>query len=109
MMVESEAKELTEEVMLGAVMFAHDECKQGHQPDHQAGRKGCQGSLGRCRFADNSAIKDQAQEADRQGYRRRLQADRQVGALERAERSPCQGQGAFASEDPQTQMVAMKR
>ncbi|QUL38117.1 polyribonucleotide nucleotidyltransferase [Erythrobacter sp. JK5] len=28
MMVESEAKELTEEEMLGAVMFAHDECKK---------------------------------------------------------------------------------
>ncbi|MEY4160769.1 MAG: polyribonucleotide nucleotidyltransferase [Pseudomonadota bacterium] len=28
MMVESEAKELSEEIMLGAVMFAHDECKK---------------------------------------------------------------------------------
>ncbi|MEN9926564.1 MAG: polyribonucleotide nucleotidyltransferase [Pseudomonadota bacterium] len=28
MMVESEAKELSEETMLGAVMFAHDECKK---------------------------------------------------------------------------------
>ena len=28
MMVESEAKELSEEVMLGAVMFAHRECKK---------------------------------------------------------------------------------
>ncbi|MEL7684015.1 polyribonucleotide nucleotidyltransferase [Citromicrobium bathyomarinum] len=28
MMVESEAKELTEEEMLGAVMFAHDECRK---------------------------------------------------------------------------------
>jgi len=28
MMVESEARELTEEEMLGAVMFAHDECKK---------------------------------------------------------------------------------
>ena len=28
MMVESEAKELTEEIMLGAVMFAHDEIKK---------------------------------------------------------------------------------
>ena len=28
MMVESEAKELSEEIMLGAVLFAHDECKK---------------------------------------------------------------------------------
>jgi polyribonucleotide nucleotidyltransferase len=28
MMVESEAKELSEEEMLGAVMFGHDECQK---------------------------------------------------------------------------------
>ena len=28
MMVESQARELSEEIMLGAVLFAHDECKK---------------------------------------------------------------------------------
>ena len=38
MMVESEAKELSEEVMLGAVMFAHRDMPGGDRRDHQAGR-----------------------------------------------------------------------
>ena len=46
MMVESEAKELSEEVMLGAVMFAHRECKKVIERDHQARREGRQGSVG---------------------------------------------------------------
>ena len=46
MMVESEAKELSEEVMLGAVMFAHRECQKVDQGDHQARREGRQGSVG---------------------------------------------------------------
>ena len=50
MMVESEAKELSEEIMLGAVMFAHDACREVVKADHQAGRTGCQGPLGHARF-----------------------------------------------------------
>ena len=46
MMVESEAKELSEEVMLGAVMFAHDESQEGDRRDHQARRTGRQGAVG---------------------------------------------------------------
>ena len=46
MMVESEAKELSEEVMLGAVMFAHRESQEGDRRDHQARRAGRQGALG---------------------------------------------------------------
>ena len=42
----------------------------------------------------------QAQEADRQGHRRRLQADRQVGALERAQRRARQGQGRVRRRRP---------
>jgi polyribonucleotide nucleotidyltransferase len=40
MMVESEAKELSEEIMLGAVLFAHDACKRDRQGDRQARRAG---------------------------------------------------------------------
>ena len=55
MMVESEAKELSEETCSAPCMFAHDEMQEGHQRDHRAGRKGCQGSLGTGRLADNTA------------------------------------------------------
>ena len=46
MMVESEAKELSEEVMLGAVMFAHRELQKVIERDHQARREGRQGPVG---------------------------------------------------------------
>ena len=46
MMVESEAKELSEEVMLGAVMFAHRELPEGDRRDHQPRRAGRQGPVG---------------------------------------------------------------
>ncbi len=39
MMVESEAYELSEAEMLGAVKFAHDADPAGHRPDHRPGRR----------------------------------------------------------------------
>ncbi len=61
MMVESEAKELSEEVMLGAVMFAHDEIKKVVERDHRSGRKGRQGSVGRRRQRQSADDQGQAQ------------------------------------------------
>ena len=43
-MVESEAKELPEEVMLGAVMFGHRAFPAGDRGDHRTGREGRQGA-----------------------------------------------------------------
>ncbi len=40
MMVESEAQELSEEIMLGAVMFGHREMQHAIKADHPAGGKG---------------------------------------------------------------------
>ncbi len=37
LMVESEAKELDEDVMLGAVMYGHEQSKKSDRSDHQAG------------------------------------------------------------------------
>ena len=45
MMVESEAKELTEETMLGAVVFGHQPVPAGDRPDHRAGQGLRQGAL----------------------------------------------------------------
>ena len=39
MMVESEAYELTEDEMLGAVMFAHEQIQPGDRHDHRTGRR----------------------------------------------------------------------
>ena len=46
LMVESEAKELSEEVMLGAVTFGHEAVPAGDRGDHRAGRAMRQGALG---------------------------------------------------------------
>ena len=48
-MVESEAKELSEEVMLGAVTFGHRAVPAGDRGDHRAGRDAAPRSPGRCR------------------------------------------------------------
>jgi polyribonucleotide nucleotidyltransferase len=45
LMVESEAKELSEDVMLGAVMFGHSRHAAGDRRDHRAGREGRQGAV----------------------------------------------------------------
>ena len=44
LMVESEAQELSEEIMLGAVMFGHEQSQQGDRGDHQARRARRQGA-----------------------------------------------------------------
>ena len=91
MMVESEAKELSEEVMLGAVMFAHREMPEGDRGDHQARRAGRQGAVGARAVRRQERDQGQAQGAHRQGCRGRLQAHQQVRALGRAQRGASQG------------------
>jgi polyribonucleotide nucleotidyltransferase len=100
MMVESEANELSEEVMLGAVLFAHDACKEVVKPSSSWPKRLPRNLGTMAEQADTFGDQGQAQEADRQGYCRRLQADRQVGPLERAERSPCQGEGSLRRREP---------
>ena len=46
LMVESEAQELSEEVMLGAVTFGQESVPPGDRYDHRAGRNVRQGSMG---------------------------------------------------------------
>ena len=46
LMVESEAKELSEEVMLGAVMFGHEQLQAGDRRHQRARRRRRQGPLG---------------------------------------------------------------
>ena len=107
MMVESEAKELSEEIMLGAVMFAHDAIrpvvnaiidlaeKAAKEPWHVA-------------VSDNAGIKDQLKKL----------VGKDIAAAykltDKSERSNAlntiraKAREAFAGEDGQTQMVAGK-
>ena len=100
MMVESEAKELSEEVMLGAVMFAHRECKKVIEAIIKLAEKAAKEPWELATSRRQGRGQGQAQGPDRQGHRRRLQADRQVGALGRAQRRPRQGQGSVRRRRP---------
>ena len=54
MMVESEARELSEEIMLGARHVRPPRAAEGDQRDHQARREGRQGPLGAARRRSTS-------------------------------------------------------
>jgi polyribonucleotide nucleotidyltransferase len=107
MMVESEAKELSEDIMLGAVMFAHDEIRKVTNLiidlAEQAAKEPWEIAV-----TDNSAIKDKLKP---------LIADDIAAAYkltDKSERSNAlnavraKAKEAFANEDGQTQMAAGK-
>ncbi|WP_066590614.1 polyribonucleotide nucleotidyltransferase [Sphingomonas pruni] len=58
MMVESEAKELSEEVMLGAVMFAHDACREVVKAIVKLAEQAAKDPWEMASSDDNAAIKD---------------------------------------------------
>ncbi len=108
MMVESEAKELSEEVMLGAVMFAH---------------RGCQKVIGAIIKLAEKAAKDpweMAPQADLTAAKKKLEKliGKDITAAykltDKSARSNAlnsaraKAKEAFASEAPQDQMAAMK-
>jgi len=108
MMVESEAKELTEEEMLGAVMFAHDECRKviGAIIDlaEQAAKDPWDIDV-----SDNTAdIKAKLKDlvgADIAAAYKLTDKSARSNALNEAR---AKAKAAFAEETPQTQMVAIK-
>jgi polyribonucleotide nucleotidyltransferase len=58
MMVESEANELSEEVMLGAVLFAHDACKEVVKAIIKLAEQAAKDPLELAAADDNAALKD---------------------------------------------------
>ena len=108
MMVESEAKELTEDEMLGAVLFAHDECRKviGAIIDlaEKAAKEPWQIDL-----TDNTAdikkkLKDLVGKDVAAAYKLTDKSARS-NALNEAR---AKAKAAFAAEGAQTQMVAIK-
>lgn len=108
MMVESEAKELTEEEMLGAVMFAHDECRKVVNLvidlAEQAAKDPWEIDL-----SDNTAdIKAKLKKAvgkDVTAAYKLTDKSVRANALNAAR---AKAKEAFSDETPQTQMVAIK-
>jgi polyribonucleotide nucleotidyltransferase len=107
MMVESQARELPEEIMLGAVMFAHDEikkvCNLIIDLAEQAAKEPWDVAV-----SDNSAIKDKLKKligADIAAAYKLTDKSARSNALNAARDK---AKEAFAKEDAQTQMVAIK-
>ncbi len=107
MMVESEAKELSEEVMLGAVMFAHQECKKVCNLIIDLAEKAAKEPW-EIAVSDNSAIKAQLKDligGDIAAAYKLTDKSARSNALNAARDK---AKEAFASADAQTQMVAIK-
>ncbi|PLK26319.1 polyribonucleotide nucleotidyltransferase [Novosphingobium sp. TH158] len=107
MMVESEAKELSEEVMLGAVIFAHDECKKVCDLIIDLAEKAAKEPWD-IAISDNSAIKKQLKDlvgADIAAAYKLTSKSARSDALNAARDK---AKAAFADQDAQTQMVAIK-
>lgn len=108
MMVESEAKELTEDEMLGAVMFAHDECRKVVGAIIALAEKAAKDPW-EIDLSDNTAdIKKKLKDivgADVAAAYKLTDKSARSNALNEAR---AKAKAAFADETPQTQMVAIK-
>ncbi|WP_421847510.1 polyribonucleotide nucleotidyltransferase [Novosphingobium sp.] len=108
MMVESEAKELTEDEMLGAVMFAHDEIRKVVGAIISLAEKAAKDPW-EIDLTDNTAdIKAKLKTlvgADVAAAYKLTDKSARSNALNEAR---AKAKEAFAAEGPQTQMVAMK-
>jgi len=107
MMVESEAKELSEEIMLGAVMFAHDACKQVANLIIDLAEKAAKEPWA-VAVTDNTAIKDKLKKLigkDIAAAYKLTDKSERSNALNAAR---AKGKEAFAGQDGQNQMAAGK-
>ncbi|HEY9580128.1 MAG TPA: polyribonucleotide nucleotidyltransferase [Rhizorhapis sp.] len=109
MMVESEAKELSEDIMLGAVMFAHAESKKVVDAIIKLAEKAAKEPWELATGDDHSAVKAKLKDlvgADIAAAYKLTSKSARSDALNAAR---AKAKEAFASEDPQMQMVAIKQ
>jgi len=108
MMVESEAKELSEEEMLGAVMFAHKSMQPVIEAIIKLAEKAAKEPWELAANADKAAIKKELKDligADIDAaYRLTSKSDRSAALTAAREKAAA----AFTEADPQDQLVAMK-
>ncbi len=108
MMVESEAKELSEEVMLGAVMFAHKACGTVVNAIIDLAEKAAKDPWEMAAQADLSAAKDKLKKligTDIAAAYKVTDKSKRSGLLNEAR---AKGKAAFADAAPQDQMAAGK-
>ena len=107
MMVESQARELPEDVMLGAVIFAHDEIKKVVNLIIDLAEKAAKDPWD-VAVSDNSAVKAKLKDLigkDIAAAYKLIDKSARSNALNAAR---AKAKEAFAGEDAQTQMVAIK-
>jgi len=108
MMVESEAKELSEEEMLGAVMFAHRESQKVIEAIIKLAEQAAKEPWELAQTADKASIKKQLKDLIGKdveaAYKLTSKQDRQVALAD----ARAKAAEAFAEAEPQQQLVASK-
>ncbi|MEJ2410524.1 MAG: polyribonucleotide nucleotidyltransferase [Novosphingobium sp.] len=108
MMVESEAKELTEDEMLGAVMFAHEESKKVVDLIIDLAEKAAKEPW-EIDLSDNTAdIKAKLKKAVGKDVAAAYKLTDKSARSNALNEARAKAKAAFADEEPQTQMVAIK-
>ncbi|MBB3860708.1 polyribonucleotide nucleotidyltransferase [Novosphingobium hassiacum] len=108
MMVESEAKELTENEMLGAVMFAHDEIRKVVGGIIKLAEKAAKEPWD-IDLSDNTAdIKKKLKDAIGKDVAAAYKLTDKSARSNALNEARAKAKAAFSDETPQTQMVAMK-
>jgi polyribonucleotide nucleotidyltransferase len=108
MMVESEAKELSEEEMLGAVMFAHDECKKVVDAIIDLAEKAAKDPW-EIDLSDNAAdIKAKLKKLVGKDIAAAYKLTSKAARSDALNAARDKAKAAFADESAQTQMVAIK-
>ncbi|WP_324826766.1 polyribonucleotide nucleotidyltransferase [Qipengyuania zhejiangensis] len=107
MMVESEAKELSEEIMLGAVLFAHDECRKVVNAIVDLAEQAAKDPWD-IAITDNSAIKDKLKGIVGGDIAAAYKLTDKSARSDALNAVRAKAKEAFAGEDGQTQMAAGK-
>jgi polyribonucleotide nucleotidyltransferase len=109
MMVESEAKELSEDVMLGAVMFAHEESKKVIEAIIKLAEKAAKDPWELASSDEGAPIKAKLKELLGKDIAAAYKLTDKSARSNALNDVRAKAKEAFASEDPQTQMVAIKQ
>ena len=108
MMVESEAKELSEEVMLGAVQFAHKACREAANLIIDLAEKAAKEPWEMAEQADLSAAKDKLKKLIGKDIAAAYKVTDKSKRSDLLNAARAKGKTAFADASPQDQMAAGK-
>jgi polyribonucleotide nucleotidyltransferase len=108
MMVESEAKELTEEEMLGAVMFAHEESKKVIGAIIELAEQAAKDPWEIDTSDDTSAIKEKLRGLVGDDISSAYKLTDKTARSEALNEARAKAKEAFSEQEPQTQLVANK-